>query len=151
MNEEKQFTPYEQAIALKELGFDEDCFGCYEMIEIRDYKKGLKINKAFVLNTINGCVKYDGIGQTPSPKYHQVFRFFKAKYNLDCIVITNYERFSIRIIKIFESKTYPKKNQPFSIIYDDNFESKFTCIEEVDLELIKKLIQIVKNEQIKKK
>jgi hypothetical protein len=147
---ETQFIPYEQALALKELGFDEPCFGCYEMIEIRDYKKGLKINKAFVLNTINGCVKYDGIGQTPSPKYHQVFRFFKAKYNLDCIVTTNYERFKIKIIKIFESKTYPKKNQSFPTIYDDNFENKFTCIEEVDLELIKKLIQIVKNEGFEK-
>ena len=27
---EKEFIPYEQALALKELGFDEHCFGLYE-------------------------------------------------------------------------------------------------------------------------
>ncbi len=26
----KEFIPYEQALELKELGFDEPCFGCYD-------------------------------------------------------------------------------------------------------------------------
>ena len=30
MNIENEFIPYEQALALKELGFDEPCFGIYQ-------------------------------------------------------------------------------------------------------------------------
>jgi len=29
----KEFIPYEQALELKELGFDEPCFGCYDEIK----------------------------------------------------------------------------------------------------------------------
>jgi len=143
MTKEGQFLPYEQALVLKELGFEAPCFGCYENIEIRDYKKGLEINEAFVLNTINGYVKYDGSGQTPAPIYPHAFLFFERKYSLYCITTKNYERFRIIIQKITLG------NKPFSqnrlIFFDDNFDNKFTCEEEVNLEAIKKIIQIVKN------
>ena len=34
MKIEKEFIPYEQSLALKELGFDEDCFGYYVNAEL---------------------------------------------------------------------------------------------------------------------
>ena len=39
----KEFIPYEQALHLKELGFNEGCFGYYVLTETRDYKNGLEI------------------------------------------------------------------------------------------------------------
>ena len=49
----KEFIPYEQALKLKELGFDEECF---------TYNDDSKLLRAGVL-------------------YQQAFRFFREKYN----------------------------------------------------------------------
>jgi hypothetical protein len=63
----KEFIPYEQALALKELGFDEPCFGYYS-------------NGEFVFgnytNNIMQRFRYS------SPTFSQAFRWFREKYNL---------------------------------------------------------------------
>jgi hypothetical protein len=78
---EKEFVTHEQALALKELGFDEKCFGCYQLSELRDYKKGLEISWIMTLNTLNGYRIYDDETQTTAPLKQQVFRWFREKYN----------------------------------------------------------------------
>jgi hypothetical protein len=63
----KEFIPYEQALELEKLGFDEPCFGVYA--------------------TKDGYVRksaYDEIGN--APLYQQAFRWFRDKHGL-CIVI----------------------------------------------------------------
>jgi len=63
----KDFILHPEALELKELGFDEPCFGVYA--------------------TKDGYVRksaYDEIGNAPT--YSQAFRFFREKYGL-CIVI----------------------------------------------------------------
>ena len=66
-NVDKEFTPYKEALALKDLGFDEPCFAVYsEYDETRVYDKsaiieGLKIQ---------------------APLYQQAFRWFREKYNI---------------------------------------------------------------------
>ena len=59
----KEFIPYEQALALKELGFDEPCFGWYASDKslIRDYVIKMHLK---------------------APLYQQAFRWFREKYNL---------------------------------------------------------------------
>jgi hypothetical protein len=76
----KEFVTYEQALALKELGFNESCFGCYQLAELRDYKKGLEISWIMTLNTLNGYRIYDDETQTSAPLKQQVFRWFREKY-----------------------------------------------------------------------
>jgi hypothetical protein len=64
---ENEFVTYEQALAFKELGFDESCFGVYsEHDKTRVYdesaiREGLKIQ---------------------APLYQQAFRWFREKHNL---------------------------------------------------------------------
>jgi hypothetical protein len=53
----KEFVPYQQALELKELGFDEPCFG--------EFNKDEKDGNIF----------------TSAPLYQQVFRWFREKYN----------------------------------------------------------------------
>lgn len=65
----KEFIPYEQALALKELGFDEPCFGCF------NHQNDIDIWTD--INYINGFT--DNIA---APLYQQAFRFFREKYNL---------------------------------------------------------------------
>jgi hypothetical protein len=69
-NLEKEFIPYEQALELEKLGFDEPCFGVYA--------------------TKDGYVRksaYDEIGN--APLYQQAFRWFREKYGLWQIVLQN--------------------------------------------------------------
>ena len=66
----KEFTTYNQALALKELGFDEPCFGFYP-------KSG-------------GNIQFGSLGKFSSeythiisaPTYSQAFRWFREKNNL---------------------------------------------------------------------
>jgi len=60
---EKEFIPYEQALALKELGFDEPCFGMY-------YTKDGDVRKC------------GGNEIGDAPLYQQAFRWFRENYGL---------------------------------------------------------------------
>jgi hypothetical protein len=63
-NLDKEFIPYKQALGLKELGFNEPCFGHF-------------LNKKFYLKSFDR----QGDGITLRPTYSQAFRFFRKKYN----------------------------------------------------------------------
>jgi hypothetical protein len=72
MNLEKEFVPYEQSLALKELGFDEPCFAFY--------------NGKFIQSTEFDFDSYNSINVGPhplAPTFSQAFRWFREKYNLD--------------------------------------------------------------------
>ena len=67
-NIESNFVPHQQASELKELGFDESCFGYYEdgvFIFWYDSKQ----DNEFLLN----CT---------APLYQQAFRWFREKYDI---------------------------------------------------------------------
>ena len=74
---EKEFCTYTQALALKELGFDEPCFGYYT--EGKYIKNNLDISNKDFDFVCNQCL---------APLYQQAFRFFREKHNLDCNVAT---------------------------------------------------------------
>jgi hypothetical protein len=71
----KEFIPYEQALALKELGFDEPCFGYYSIDSLNLKTPTFNMGKPF---EYKWCL--------PAPLYQQAFRFFREKYGL-CLVI----------------------------------------------------------------
>jgi hypothetical protein len=65
----KEFIPYEQALELKELGFNEKCAAHY--LDKDDLELKWKIYRNLSFNTDN-CVQ--------APLYQQAFRFFREKY-----------------------------------------------------------------------
>jgi hypothetical protein len=65
----KEFIPYEQALALKELGFD---FEDYDILGFYSKKYGV--------TTQSQLTKKDEYN--PAPIYQQAFRFFREKYGL---------------------------------------------------------------------
>jgi hypothetical protein len=79
------FVSYEHAIGLKELGFNEPCFGFYTHNgEIRRYT-----NVDGELNdfqTLKNSRITMGDGWCTVPTYQQAFRWFREKYNLLGIV-----------------------------------------------------------------
>lgn len=67
----KDFVPYEQALALKELGFDEPCLGKF-------YYNHLEIGG----NWRNDDFKEDPDIFISAPLYQQAFKWFREKYDL---------------------------------------------------------------------
>ena len=80
---EKEFCTYEQALALKELGFDEPCFGYYV---------GLGDSKEDPFKLVQIQSEKEQFQWTDNvyhaPLYQQAFRWFREKHNLDCNVAT---------------------------------------------------------------
>jgi len=66
----KEFLPYQQAVELKELGFDEKCAAHY--LDEDDLELKWEIYRNLSFNTDN-CVQ--------APLYQQAFRFFRDKFN----------------------------------------------------------------------
>jgi hypothetical protein len=71
---EKEFIPYEQALALKELGFDEPCFGWYNPQV--NYKE-VTTDRYWAFHLTGEWENFK-----PAPLYQQVFRWFREKHNL---------------------------------------------------------------------
>lgn len=132
---EKEFIPYEQALALKELEFDEPCFGRYYYKEsypmlnpqskqtelVFEFGQYLKQTKVTIL----------------APTYQQAFRFFREKYELfGCIDlhVCTPSHWYIRIDKI-------KINDYLYHSEDENI--RYNTYEEAELDCLKKLIEIV--------
>lgn len=113
---EKEFIPYQEAFALRELGFDEPCFGWYSEDKklIRDFVKP-QHELEFVL----------------APTYSQAFRWFREKYGL---------------IGWVEGKRFYRYCIESFIPTDDQLNlSPFPTYEVAELACLKNLIEIIKN------
>ena len=86
---EKEFLPYEVALYLKELGFNESCLGFYD---------------EFSNNKV--CYGYsDGINKAPT--FSQTFRWFREKYGLYYSIQIKdgmwfFEKWSLSVFKTYE-------------------------------------------------
>jgi hypothetical protein len=130
----KEFVNYEIALALKELGFNESCFGYYQLAELRDYKKGLEISHIMTLNTLNGYRIYDDKTQTSAPLKQQVFRWFRDKYKIRFIIQSSMSDLGEYFKLIFPN------GEKRSVAYPTYEEAENACID--------KLISILKQQDI---
>ena len=107
-----EFIPYEQALALKELGFDEPCFGWFDTGYLRV-----------------GCFESEyvqGLGDLPAPLYQQAFRWFREKHGLNHFVE----------LDVDYGPSYYNAYVLCSLVYHgDNYE-------EAELACLKKLIEL---------
>lgn len=131
----KEFVSYTQALALKELGFDEDCLARYEG-KITNIFKPLVLEFTFAnLPRVENKVNYPDYPykDVEAPTYSQAFRFFREKHNL----VFNF--ISYNIVKPGEYH--------WSITWND--EAKASGIvktyEEAEQACLDKLIEIVNN------
>jgi hypothetical protein len=122
---DKEFVPYQEVLELKELGFNEPCFGYYDIDsqELVNDKWMQHPNESTW--TIN------------APTFSQAFRWFRKKYNLIhridrdggwwiCAILNLYDEEDQGTIEIYLENCYPNS------------------YEEAELACLKKLIEIVK-------
>jgi hypothetical protein len=134
----KEFIPYEQALELKELGFDEPCFGFYTYKgEIRRYT-----NFDGELNDFqsikNSHIKM-GDDWCTALTFSQAFRWLLEKHNLYGIIIP-----TVTMAWTFKTMTVVigmVEVPPYSHVDAYDYSSR----EEAELECLKKLIELVKN------
>jgi hypothetical protein len=126
---DKEFVLYAEALELKELGFDEPCFGFF--VGLGDNKEN-----PFTLMRIpseKGQFKWvDNAFHTPT--YSQAFRWFREKYKLSGT--PHYFTNGFYCYTINDMKNSKKSNRLFT---------EFETYEEAELACLRKLIEIVKN------
>jgi hypothetical protein len=121
MKTEKEFVPYQQALELKELGFDEPCFDFYDNNQELFYNHENK-EKIHVGDGVN------------APLYQQAFRWFREEYALDSYIRPN--------LVYDVPKTYQYN------INDNIDDVWYNTYEEAELACLIKLIEIVKEQKL---
>ena len=122
---EKEFAPYDESLALKELGFDKPCMrGWYKNLEIWYHP-----DSDIILD---------------NPTFSQAFRWFKEKYRLmSCITPCSDGEYIFTL--------YDLNKCDLEVFVEDieimESEDSYEFFEEAELECLKKLIEIVKDER----
>ena len=125
-----EFIPYEQALELKELGFDEPCIAFYEPGNKQVQVVGVeqRYNNPELLRMEDFC----------APLYQQAFRWFREKYNTTHEILrkedNNHKEFIAWVY--IEGARIEVVSYWFSTSY-----------EEAELACLKKLIEIVNTKE----
>jgi|DEB19_MinimDraft_2_1074335.scaffolds.fasta_scaffold00048_12 hypothetical protein len=134
---EKDFTPYEQALALKELGFNRRTSAQYNTRQGDEWILTFDLSgEGQYPNNSSACI---------APTFSQAFRWFREKYSLSVWVTS--KTVESNTIYIPCGRTIPdtiKKELAVDIIPYAAFKN----YEEAELECLKKLIEIVKTKEV---
>ena len=126
-----EFVPYIESLELKQIGFDELCYGWYD----GEYKDIINYDR-----TRNSCGWLNDISCS-SPTFSQCFRFFREKHNLFSSEV--YDRGlnngKIPIIHSYSFRILNLNN------FEDFYGNVFKTYEEAELACLRKLISIIKN------
>jgi hypothetical protein len=130
----KEFVPYEEALALKEFGFDEPCFGFYSYSGPKTKNIGL-----IWYEMPNSGKDSIPVGDVLAPTYSQAFKFFREKHDLDYNIYPHTEQFKRSYLANIFVGTEEKR-----IVTENRVSIRFYSKEEAELECLRKLIQITK-------
>ena len=118
----KEFIPYEIALALKELGFNRECFSWY--------REGILENEVNEIFYFTHSLRGDAF--VSAPLYQQAFRWFRENYELHSTLTSiSQESWQYHITKPGES---------LGTLYDEDYYT----YEEAELACLIKLIEIIK-------
>jgi hypothetical protein len=153
---EKEFIPYEQALALKELGFDEPCLlriqysSGTDVFTGRKFKNSIWLGNGYEADIDDKKIKYEfpkhteqGYGHLKIPLYQQAFRWFRDKYNLEGITFKNIKGNTFWKDN-FKTAFYSIRGKYNDVVYN-TISEEIKTYEEAELECLKKLIEIVKS------
>jgi hypothetical protein len=125
---EKEFIPYELALRMKQLGFDEPCFNLYHLN---------RRELMYVCPNIGevATYKYDNHNKTnhiSAPTFSQTFRWFREKHNLKSFI-----------------QPIPDDVDTYIFAYGtkefEHYDLDYLTHEEAELDCLKKLIEIIES------
>jgi len=125
---EKEYVPYDLAVKLKELGFDEPCLTCYDKLKmIASHSKNVFDYKNY--NTSGYMVS--------RPTFSQAFKWFREKYEL-------YSTIMFRVSMEDNNEYWDWLIKGEEVVY-----RHFKTYEEAELACLTKLIEIVEQQKQK--
>jgi len=124
---EKEFVPYELALRMKQLGFDEPCLAWYDGRYTSSINENYCKNSEEWLNTIH-CA---------APLFQQAFRWFREKYDLH-----------YQLIPFFSDKESHAVDY-YLAIAQHRPPIQVKTFEEAELACLEKLIEIVEQTNAK--
>jgi hypothetical protein len=119
---EKEFVPYEQSLALKELGFDQKCISVY----LTSNKRAYPMYRPYTIN--------EQTDELLRPLWQQAFKWFREEYKYSSFIKEATKGKYRFYIEKFDEKYY---------------NSEILSYEDAELGCLKKLIEIVKNKENK--
>jgi hypothetical protein len=136
----KEFVPYEEALALKELGFDEPCLSSFD-----ENKNLFKVWENDMVNGRTICL---------APLYQQAFRWFRYKYwyyaSISPTIDIGNVDFTVEVSQFFQEDRYVGEGDDeeyfprgLELVHTERFDT----YEEAELACLKKLIEIVRENE----
>jgi hypothetical protein len=125
---EKEFVPYNLALRMKQLGFDEPCFARFN----NDGDLLIAHTEKYIID--NGVDRSEFF--TLAPLYQQAFRWFRDEHGMSGSIQIEHDAYQWSIFE--EGET--------SGLASDNWDG--TDYEEAELACLEKLIEITKEKQL---
>jgi hypothetical protein len=143
---EKEFVPYQESLELRDLRFDEPCFGAYGAWGFMSSNDVNSLSDEVTQEDLNNKSYTEEDGVCLAPLYQQAFRFFREKFNLEYQIIKSASDSYSAVIHL-NTREYLDK---ILTLYNACVAEVVDCYsyEEVELDCLRKLIEIVKNKSI---
>ena len=125
----KNFIPYDLALELKDLGFNEECFAWYNISQD---------NLCFFGDDYCADMYAGEKSRPEAPLWQQAFRFFREKYGLHYIICKN-----------IQIDGYGYREVILIPYMEENENTIFKTYEEAEVECLLKLIEIAKEQNVK--
>ena len=155
---EKEFIPYEEALVLKELGFNEPCLAIYiskkRIIPAEDFETNteLESKKEHDLHGI-GTFEYEGSLEEfyktdarlclTAPTFSQAFRWFREKHGICSWIQRLYNEYGNPYYTIIHEYKTDLLSRNHTVVAN---LKEYNTYEEAEQACLDKLIQLVKNE-----
>jgi hypothetical protein len=127
----KEFVPYELALKLKQLGFDEECLGFYER------NQELIIQECLITDFHSDSL------QCVAPLFQQAFRWFREKYGLQHDITLTADKELTGFYVLIHKLDGLVFNEDDAVELDIETTNR----EEAELIILDKLIEIVETKQ----
>lgn len=141
----KEFIPYEQALALKEIGFNEKCIAYYSADKktlslVNGYGELMFADYVHLSNTIK-CI--------PTPLYQQAFRWFRERHSWEYSINPTSDQHNFKLGYNYWIWN-PKTGEEFHTMDFDRpiGDWKFEKYEEAELACLEKMIEFVKKSKL---
>jgi hypothetical protein len=132
---EKEFIPYKESLELRDLRFDEPCFGAYGAWGFMSSNDVNSLSDEVTQEDLNNESYTEEDGVCLAPTYSQAFRFFRKKYGLNGISPSRIYKTDFYQSRIIDWNTWNE----IDVIQCSSYE-------EAELACLKKLIEIVKQQ-----
>ena len=141
----KDIVLYEPALMLKELGFDEPCFGNYRKVQVTDYVTGDSSESTIYFDMMKFSMNYNEHNSecdASAPTFSQAFRFFREKYNIQGYIYSSTVRGNAEKTKQFTGYIWNINGIDMPFLSTDARDELYDTYEEAELACLMKLIEI---------